>query len=75
MKQYFAVIEFDDMNTAGALGIANVLSEYTKVTEAKEIYKVLQTCDTDPEILKSAMLNHAHLLMSDEQNEFAINLY
>ncbi len=75
MTQYFGVLELDEMNTAGSLGIANVLSEYNKITESKEIYKVLQTSDTDPEILKSAMLNHAHLLMSDDQNEFAINLY
>jgi len=75
MTQYFAVLEIDEMNTAGSLGIANILSEYNKVIEAKEIYKVLQTSEADAEILKSAMLNHAHLLMSDDQNEFAINLY
>ena len=76
------MLEIDEMNTAGSLGIANVLSEYNKVTESKEIYKVLQTSEADPEILKSAMLNHAHLLISDtdnsdiEQNQnYAINLY
>jgi len=63
------------MNTAGCLGIANVLSEYNKVTEAKEIFKVIETSETDPQIFKHALVNHAHLLMSDENNEFAINLY
>ena len=75
MQQYFQVLETDEMNTAGSLGIANVLSEYNKVTEAREIYKVIETSETDPEILKHALVNHAHLLMSDENNEFAINLY
>jgi len=75
MQQYFSVLELDEMNTAGSLGIANVLSEYGKVTEAKEIFKVLETSETDDQILKNALLNHAHLLMSDENNEFAVNLY
>ena len=75
MQQYFSVLELDEMNTAGSLGIANVLSEYGKVTEAKEIFKVIETSETDPTIVKHALLNHAHLLMNDENNEFAINLY
>ena len=53
-----------------------MLSEYNKVTEAKEILKVIETSETDPEILKHALLNHAHLLMADDKNvEFAVNLY
>ena len=75
MNQYFSVLELDEMNTAGSLGIANVLSEYGKVTEAKEIYKVIETSETDPLIVKHALLNHAHLLMNDENSEYAINLY
>ena len=63
------------MNTAGSLGIGNVLSEYNKVTEAKEIFKVIENSETDPLIVKHALLNHAHLLMTEENNEFAINLY
>ena len=69
------MLELDEMNTAGSLGIGIVLSEYNKVTEAKEIFKVIENSETDPTIVKHALLNHAHLLMSEENNEFAINLY
>lgn len=41
MNQYFTILEFDDQNLPGALGIANVINEYGKVKEANEIYKVL----------------------------------
>ena len=75
MQQYFSVLELDEMNTAGSLGIGNVLSEYNKCTEAKEIFKVIENSETDPMIVRNAMLNHAHLLMTEETNEFAINLY
>lgn len=75
MQQYFSVLELDEMNTAGSLGIGIVLSEYNKCTEAKEIFKVIENSETDMTIVKHAMLNHAHLLMNDENNEFAINLY
>lgn len=47
MQQYFSVLEIDECNTAACLGIANVLSEYNKVTEAKEIFKVIETSETD----------------------------
>ena len=75
MQQYFSVLELDEMNTAGSLGIGNVLSEDNKCTEAKEIFKVIENSETDPMIVRNAMLNHAHLLMTEETNEFAINLY
>ena len=41
MNQYFNILERDEHNCAGALGVANVLNEYGKVREANEIYKVL----------------------------------
>lgn len=76
MQQYFSVLELDEHNAAGSLGVANVLSEYNKVTEAKEIFKVIETSEADPKIVRHALLNHAHLLMNDAENsEFAINLY
>lgn len=75
MNQYFSVLEFDEMNTAGSLGVGIVLSEYAKVTEAKEIFKVIESSETDPTIVKHAMLNHAHILMDDENSEYAVNLY
>ena len=75
MQQYFSVLELDEINTAGSLGIGIVLSEYNKCNEAKEIFKVIENSETDPTIIKHAMLNHAHLLMTEENNEFAVNLY
>ena len=41
MEQYFSILERDEHNCAGALGIANVINEYGKTREANEIYKVL----------------------------------
>lgn len=41
MNAYFSLLEIDENNCAGVLGIGNVLSEYGKVTEAKEIFKLL----------------------------------
>jgi hypothetical protein len=41
MQMYFTILEYDDQNCAGALGIANVLNEYDKTNEANEIYKLL----------------------------------
>ena len=75
MQQYFSVLELDEINTAGSLGIGIVLSEYNKCNEAKEIFKVIENSETDPTIIKHAMLNHAHLLMTEDNNEFAVNLY
>ena len=75
MNTYFAVLEKDEVNAAASLGIGNVFTEYNKVSEAKEIFKVLESSETDASIVKHAMLNHAHLLMDDENSEYAINLY
>ena len=63
MNQYFSVLEIDDANCFGSLGIANVLCEYNKVHEAKEIYKLLSVSEPDSLAGQHAMLNHAHLLM------------
>ena len=41
MQMYFTILEYDDQNCAGALGIANVLNEYDKTNEANEIYRLL----------------------------------
>ena len=68
-------METDENNCAGVLGIGNVLTEYGKVDEAKEIYKLLSTSEPDSVIGQHAMLNHAHLLMDDQNSEVAINLY
>lgn len=47
MQMYFTILEQDDQNCAGALGIANVLNEYDKTAEAKEIYKLLVNSTTN----------------------------
>ena len=69
MKQYFTILDTDENNCAGVLGIANVLTEYGKVDEAKEIYKLLATSEPDSEIGLHAMVNQAHLLMDDSSRE------
>ena len=75
MTSYFRVLEIDDNNCFGSLGVANVLCEYNKVHEAKEIYKLLGQSEPDSLAGQHAMLNHAHLLMWEGNYEFAINLY
>ena len=75
MQQFFSVLEYDEMNSAGSLGIGIILAEYGKNVEAKEIFKVIENSESDPTLVRHAMLNHAHLLMNDENSEFAINLY
>ena len=75
MNQYFSVLEIDDANCFGSLGIANVLCEYNKVHEAKEIYKLLSVSEPDSLAGQHAMLNHAHLLMQEANFEFAVSLY
>lgn len=75
MIQYQKVVDMDEGNAFGVLGIANILTEYNKVHESKEVYKLLQNCETDPVIILHAMLNQAHLLINEENQEIAINLY
>ena len=76
MQQYFKMLDMDESNSLGVLGIANVLTEYGKTNEAKELYKLLQTSEIDPQVNIHAMLNNAHLLIdSAESMEVAINLY
>lgn len=68
-------MELEDNNCFGSLGIANVLCEYNKVHEAKEIYKLLSQSEPDSLAGQHAMINHAHLLMNESNFEFAVNLY
>lgn len=42
MGLYFEILECDEANCFGVLGIGNILAEYGKVHEAKEIYKLLE---------------------------------
>ena len=41
MQQYFRIVDLDEQNSAAALGIGNIFAEYNKISEAKEIFKVL----------------------------------
>lgn len=47
MNDYFKILEIDEKNCSGVLGIGNVLAEYGKVHEAKEIFKLLATSEPD----------------------------
>lgn len=47
MQNYFSIIESDEQNCAACLGIANVLNEYGKISEANEIYKLLANSEPD----------------------------
>ena len=64
MIQYFKILDMDESNCMGVLGVANVLTEYNKVNEAREVYKLLQSCETDPLTILHAMTNNAHLLIN-----------
>ena len=75
MQSYFGVLELDDANCFGSLGIANVLCEYNKIHEAKEIYKLLGQSEPDSLAGQHANLNLAHILMNEGNFEFAVNLY
>ena len=47
LSKYFGILEIDEFNTYASLGIGNILTEYGKVTEAKEIYKLLANSEAD----------------------------
>jgi hypothetical protein len=47
MGKYFSLLELDERNSYGSLGIANVLAEYGKVREAKEIFALLANSEAD----------------------------
>lgn len=75
MNQYFNILERDDHNCAGALGVANVLNEYGKIREANEIYKVLTYNQPNSSTGLQARINQAHVAMWDKNYDLAVNLY
>jgi tetratricopeptide (TPR) repeat protein len=75
LQKYFGILEIDESNTYASLGIANILTEYGKVDEAKEIYKLLANSESDQPISLDAMVNQSHLLMAEGNFDNAINLY
>lgn len=75
LAKYFGILEIDEHNTYASLGIANILTEYGKVDEAKEIYKLLANSEADQPISLDALVNQAHLWMAENNFDNAINLY
>jgi len=72
---YFTILDYDDQNCAGALGIANVLNEYEKTQEAKEIYKLLANTEPNSVTGFHARINQAHITMWEQNYDLAANLY
>jgi hypothetical protein len=66
MDKYISVLEGDEANCFAALGVANILAEFGKTSEAMEIYKVLK--ENNPN-MHHALLNQAHLCMAQENYE------
>jgi hypothetical protein len=76
MQIYFTVLEQDDQNCAAALGVANVLCEYGKSDESKQIYKLLgNSCENNPMTGFQARVNQAHCTMWEQNYDLAVNLY
>lgn len=75
MTQYFSILERDEHNCAGSLGIANVLNEYGKIREANEIYKVLTYNEPNSLTGLQARVNQAHIAMWEKNYDLAVNLY
>lgn len=75
MQQYFTILERDEHNCAGVLGIGNVLNEYGKIREANEIYKLLTYSEPNSVIGFHARVNQAHIAMWEKNYDLAVNLY
>lgn len=72
---YFTILERDDQNCAASLGIANVLNEYDKRSEAVEIYKLLANSEPNSATGINARVNQGHIAMWDSNYDLAANLY
>lgn len=76
MNMYFTVLEQDDQNCAAALGVANILCEYGKIDESKQIYKLLvNSCENNQLTGFQARVNQAHCTMWEQNYDLAVNLY
>lgn len=47
LSKFFGILELDENNTHASLGIGNLLAEYGKVDEAKEVFKLLANSEAD----------------------------
>ena len=75
MGKYFSLLELDENNSYGSLGIGNILSEYGRTLEAKEIFNLLANSEADQLVGLDALINNAHLWMAEKNYDLAINLY
>lgn len=75
MDKYIEVLEADDSNIFAALGIANILAEHNKVTEALEIMKSIKEATPSNIHSPNVMVNLGHMNIIFENYESAINIY
>ena len=75
MEKYMQVLENDEANVFAAVGVANVLAEHNKVSDALDILKGVR--DATPNSIKSPnlLVNLAHLNVVQENYESAVHLY
>jgi len=57
MQGYFKILEIDDHNCSGSLGIANVLCEYGKISQANEVYKLLAISEPSSLVGRHGVVN------------------
>lgn len=75
LNKLFGILEADEHNAYASLGIGTILAEFGKVDEAKEVFKLLATSESDSQIGLDALLNQSHLWMAEGHIDNAINLY
>lgn len=75
MQGYFKILEIDDHNCSGSLGIANVLCEYGKISQANEVYKLLAISEPSSLVGRHGVVNQGHVATWSSEYDRAINLY
>ena len=61
MHGYFKILEMDEHNCSGSLGIANVLCEYGKTAQANEVYQLLALSEPNSLVGRHAIVNQGHI--------------
>lgn len=57
MQGYFRILDIDDHNCSGSLGISNVLCEYGKIAQANEVYKLLALSEPNSLVGRHSLVN------------------
>lgn len=70
--KYLEVLAHDHTNCYASIGVANVLAFFNKTDDALEIYKLMSQSNPN---LHIPLINQAHLNISQNKFEVAINLY